>query len=74
MIIRVEQLSQLLGVLSNDWDNCFTLDQDCVLHVGPKPPLWMIAAGLATVYLVWGSTYLAIGVAGGKYRRTPRLC
>lgn len=48
----------------NDWDNRFTLlAQDCVMHVGPKPPLWMIAAGLATVYLVWGSTYLAIGVA-----------
>lgn len=28
-----------------------------------KPSLWLIALGLATVYLVWGSTYLAIRVA-----------
>lgn len=28
-----------------------------------KPSLWLIAIGLATVYLVWGSTYLAIRVA-----------
>ena len=27
------------------------------------PSLWLIALGLATVYLVWGSTYLAIRVA-----------
>ena len=28
-----------------------------------KPTLWLVALGLATVYLVWGSTYLAIRVA-----------
>ena len=28
-----------------------------------KPSLWLVAIGLATVYLVWGSTYLAIRVA-----------
>ncbi|HUP77914.1 MAG TPA: EamA family transporter [Pirellula sp.] len=28
-----------------------------------KPSLWLVALGLATVYLVWGSTYLAIRVA-----------
>ena len=27
------------------------------------PSIWLIALGLATVYLVWGSTYLAIRVA-----------
>ena len=38
-----------------------TTDRD--MQTEPKPPLWLIALGLATVYLVWGSTYLAIGVA-----------
>jgi drug/metabolite transporter (DMT)-like permease len=33
------------------------------MQTEPKPPLWLIVLGLATVYLVWGSTYLAIGVA-----------
>jgi drug/metabolite transporter (DMT)-like permease len=28
-----------------------------------KPPIWRVAAGLLTLYLIWGSTYLAIRVA-----------
>ncbi len=28
-----------------------------------KPSRWLIVAGLLTIYLVWGSTYLAIRVA-----------
>ncbi len=28
-----------------------------------KPPRWLIAAGLLTIYLIWGSTYLGIRVA-----------
>ena len=28
-----------------------------------KPPLWLLVAAFAAVYLLWGSTYLAIKYA-----------
>jgi len=34
-----------------------------VLAVKTRPPLWLVLAAFAAVYLIWGSTYLCIHVA-----------
>jgi drug/metabolite transporter (DMT)-like permease len=32
-------------------------------HVPAKPPRWQVATAFAAIYLIWGSTYLAIRIA-----------
>ncbi len=29
----------------------------------PRPPVWLVLAAFASVYIIWGSTYLGIHIA-----------